>query len=940
MADPTKPEIDYSYTGWQQEQQENPFPGTQLDNDLAELKRGTSDAIDALKDVRRSDGALKNGIVTRDSLAPDVNDIVGSSAYTIAVQNGFSGTEQQWLDSLKGDPGDPGQDGATTSVTVGSVTTGAPGSTASVTNSGDAENVVLDFVIPRGQTGATGDGSGDMTASTYDPNAIGGDAFSMENMAEGVEKKIFTASERSKLATVAENATANSADATLLARANHTGTQAISTVSGLQDALDGKMALAGGTLTGPLVLSLTNPFFPIQDETGKNRMADWSNAVGERRAYVYKGDGTTDSSYIRTTWDGTLQWRPFGGASYDIAHAGNIGTLTSGKMDKSGGIFTGGVRQDAAAPFFMLRDDTSKPRAGWFTSAAGSVELYSYDGDGTSNSSYLTLPSTGDPTWRRGGGTIHTVLHTGNWSSYITSGSGTDSYVYATRSAITSATLTVHPSYLASEHYDTNKEDGSGLVYKNVGTSNPSAPAQISKTVSAVTNYYVPSTKIHRPEQHGARHGGSAATNRAALVEMFNAAIYDGNEIDLGSANKIFEIDNTISMALAKKIVVRGSGATIKLNRGASADVDYALQFQPNGVGIDLEGFTVDGNLDTPCPLMIESINSSYVAGQKARLVGVNANNARRSSQAQNVSCGIVVRGWFEFLHMAECFVPNARMASGAGVEGTVGIRAFYIGRDGSSRYPLHKEIVDCGHGPVYSEDTSYTEDMDGIAVFDAIPSAYSDRKLASTVITRFVSKSAWTRGIKVQATNVEIVNPTFVLESSPSGVNGKIHSFIDLQWGDGRVLGGTGYCDGGVPTYAVAGNAMSHTDGTMIVDGFKVFGRHASIWSISELVARNADSGHMAGGLIVRNCSTEWVVPDHIAWFKSRVSGTERVLVEGNTCGYVGASAVHMSGSGSNTIIAQIQNNSNRSNTVPLYTSDSCTPSIQGSASSNHRFT
>lgn len=39
----------------------------------------------------------------------------GKSAYQIAVEEGFSGTEQQWLDSLvgpvgpKGDKGDPGE---------------------------------------------------------------------------------------------------------------------------------------------------------------------------------------------------------------------------------------------------------------------------------------------------------------------------------------------------------------------------------------------------------------------------------------------------------------------------------------------------------------------------------------------------------------------------------------------------------------------------------------------------------------------------------------------------------------------------------------------------------------------------------------------------------------------------------------------------------------
>lgn len=35
----------------------------------------------------------------------------GKSAYQIAVDNGFSGNESAWLESLKGEPGDPGDPG-------------------------------------------------------------------------------------------------------------------------------------------------------------------------------------------------------------------------------------------------------------------------------------------------------------------------------------------------------------------------------------------------------------------------------------------------------------------------------------------------------------------------------------------------------------------------------------------------------------------------------------------------------------------------------------------------------------------------------------------------------------------------------------------------------------------------------------------------------------
>lgn len=40
----------------------------------------------------------------------DLGKVVGRSAYEIAVQNGFEGTEQEWLASLHGEKGDPGQD--------------------------------------------------------------------------------------------------------------------------------------------------------------------------------------------------------------------------------------------------------------------------------------------------------------------------------------------------------------------------------------------------------------------------------------------------------------------------------------------------------------------------------------------------------------------------------------------------------------------------------------------------------------------------------------------------------------------------------------------------------------------------------------------------------------------------------------------------------------
>ena len=57
---------------------------------------------------------------------------------------------------LSGLPEKTGPTGAAATITIGSVTTGDPGTEASVTNSGTSEDAVFDFVIPRGEPGGGG----------------------------------------------------------------------------------------------------------------------------------------------------------------------------------------------------------------------------------------------------------------------------------------------------------------------------------------------------------------------------------------------------------------------------------------------------------------------------------------------------------------------------------------------------------------------------------------------------------------------------------------------------------------------------------------------------------------------------------------------------------------------------------------------------------------
>lgn len=76
----------------------------------------------------------------------DITDVNGSHSFE--VMDGINGT-----DGEAGPQGIPGKDGNAATIQIGTVQTGEPGTQASVSNSGNENNAVFDFVIPRGEAG-------------------------------------------------------------------------------------------------------------------------------------------------------------------------------------------------------------------------------------------------------------------------------------------------------------------------------------------------------------------------------------------------------------------------------------------------------------------------------------------------------------------------------------------------------------------------------------------------------------------------------------------------------------------------------------------------------------------------------------------------------------------------------------------------------------------
>lgn len=115
----------------------------------------------------------------------------------------------QGVQGVKGDTGakgDRGATGAAATIRIGTVTTGAPGSEAIVTNVGTANDAVLNFTIPRGNPGSGGGGSVDVdyTLSETSLNPIANKA-----VYSALQNKLDTKGTATSLALVAGTTNVN-----------------------------------------------------------------------------------------------------------------------------------------------------------------------------------------------------------------------------------------------------------------------------------------------------------------------------------------------------------------------------------------------------------------------------------------------------------------------------------------------------------------------------------------------------------------------------------------------------------------------------------------------------------------------------------------------------------------------------------------------------------
>lgn len=149
--------------------------GEKLESDITQMAGKVDTALSEVEGITSAAVDEMNGIKDETlEIAQNVNVFVPSVTENILSWTNKAGLDNPAPVNIKGEQGEhgadgkdgvDGKDGAAATVAIGTVTTGEPGTTASVTNVGTDTAAVLNITIPRGDKGTDGTGAGDVIAA-------------------------------------------------------------------------------------------------------------------------------------------------------------------------------------------------------------------------------------------------------------------------------------------------------------------------------------------------------------------------------------------------------------------------------------------------------------------------------------------------------------------------------------------------------------------------------------------------------------------------------------------------------------------------------------------------------------------------------------------------------------------------------------------------------
>lgn len=294
--------------------------------------------------------------------------------------------------------------------------------------------------------------------------------------------------------------------------------------------------------------------------------------------------------------------------------------------------------------------------------------------------------------------------------------------------------------------------------------------------------------------------GDGVADDSAALL----LAVKSGAPLDWGGVGDVYRITTDITWTAAADIDWVSNGAVVIY--GGAADATYMMQ-----VDLDGHNFTFTGPLVLDfadlghVPLFVRNDSDVFV---DFRAKWLCARNGRKTIASQPCE-GLTVRGAFLNVILDEPKLSRFIMSPGSGIPGVAGVRGAGIFALSSSRYPVNVEVLSPAVSDIYSLDSTYASDQDGLSIFGPEDQAgtfspWRQRALVSKGLFRNCNG----RSVKIQ-NEFSLVEGIHIerdiapnTDIAPWGVE------IDFQTGGGTARDITcRYFNGAVPRCVVLGN-------------------------------------------------------------------------------------------------------------------------------------
>lgn len=246
----------------------------------------------------------------------------------------------------------------------------------------------------------------------------------------------------------------------------------------------------------------------------------------------------------------------------------------------------------------------------------------------------------------------------------------------------------------------------------------------------------------------------TAAQRSAGLTPLDFGAVGDGAVDDTAAVraamqhpgtidwlDRVYRITTPVTATLTGPTFWRSRGAVIRLDSPDA--VRMAVTIEVNGQNLILEGprLEVDGGRKAYTAIRIANTVSS--AAPDLTLTGLVGRNAYRSNTAFAGGDGIYITGGFRKTTLIRPEALDCHMASGAAIVGAQGIFGITVAMS-SGRGSQHILIRDALVRNVWSEDPLFTNDQDGIRIFQAMTTAE-----ATCLIDGYVCENVANRAVK-----------------------------------------------------------------------------------------------------------------------------------------------------------------------------------------------